>query len=208
MSLVAAGEHLRLARDAIQAGQLYPSAHFTVLRSALVGACQGVWVLSPEDTGARRERGLTIVSETYHQSSVYYNELAKQTLTSAGHAELIDQQAWLRGRQAQVATLRTGSARLDLTNIVIPNALDHVFPDKPRQEEGRRMWRELSADAHVLVWSIAQRSAFAQPDRRTGVAEATVGGAWADLAPAFVASHLLLKEGWSLFDRRCEGASA
>jgi len=207
MSLVAAAEHLRLARDAIRAGQLYPSAHFTALRSARVGACQGVWMLRPDDTGTRRERGLTVIAETYHQSSVYYNELAKHDLTTAERADLVDQQTWLQGRQTQVATLRTGSARLDLTNIVIPNALDHTFSDKPRREEGRRMWRELSADAHVLVWSIAQRSIFGQAARRTGVAEATAGGDWAELAPAFVASHLLLKEGWSLFDRRCEGAS-
>jgi hypothetical protein len=41
MSLVLSGEHLRLALDALQAKQLYPSSHFTVLRGALVGASQG-----------------------------------------------------------------------------------------------------------------------------------------------------------------------
>ena len=47
LSLVASGEHLRLALDAVKAGQLYPSSHFTVLRGALVGASQAVWVLAP-----------------------------------------------------------------------------------------------------------------------------------------------------------------
>lgn len=56
-SLVTAGEHLRLALDAIKANQLYPSSHFTVLRGALVGASQAVWVLEPEDRGQRSERG-------------------------------------------------------------------------------------------------------------------------------------------------------
>ncbi|WP_444963926.1 hypothetical protein [Nocardiopsis sp. M1B1] len=42
LSLIAAGEHLRLALDAINAQQLYPSSHFTVLRGALVGASQAV----------------------------------------------------------------------------------------------------------------------------------------------------------------------
>jgi hypothetical protein len=51
MSLVVAGEHLRLALDAIKAKQLYPSSHFTVMRGALVGAAQAVWILGPEDRG-------------------------------------------------------------------------------------------------------------------------------------------------------------
>src|SRR5690606_3753678 len=45
-SLVASGEHLRLALDALRLKQLYPSSHFTALRGALVGASQGVWILS------------------------------------------------------------------------------------------------------------------------------------------------------------------
>lgn len=49
LSLASAGEHLRLALDAIKVGQLYPSSHFTVLRGALVGASQAVWMLAPED---------------------------------------------------------------------------------------------------------------------------------------------------------------
>jgi hypothetical protein len=138
---------------------------------------------------------------------VYYNELAKQDLTAAERVELADQQKWLKGRQGEVAGLRTGSAKLELTNIVIPNALDHTFQDNARREHGRRMWTQLSADAHVLIWSLAQRSTFGPADRRTGVAEALAGGDWSHLAQAFVASHVLLKEGWSLFDRRCEGAS-
>src|SRR5690554_2206357 len=40
LSLITSGEHLRLARTAIEAGQFYPSAHFTALRGALVGAAQ------------------------------------------------------------------------------------------------------------------------------------------------------------------------
>ena len=67
LCLLPAGEHLRLALDAIKAGQLYPSSHFTVLRGALVGASQAVWILAPEDRAVRRERGLTIVTEMYVQ---------------------------------------------------------------------------------------------------------------------------------------------
>ena len=38
LSLLNSGEHLRLAMTAIEAHQVYPSAHFTVMRTALVCA--------------------------------------------------------------------------------------------------------------------------------------------------------------------------
>lgn len=40
ISLTSAGEHLRLAMTALKAGQLYPVAHFTTLRTALLAASQ------------------------------------------------------------------------------------------------------------------------------------------------------------------------
>jgi hypothetical protein len=55
-SLVAAGEHLRLALDAINAKQLYPSSHFTVLR--------GRWSAHLRPYGSWRPRIATcVVSE-------------------------------------------------------------------------------------------------------------------------------------------------
>lgn len=205
LSLVASGEHLRLAADAVRAEQPYPSAHFTVLRGALVGAAQAVWVLSPDDGALRLERGLTVVAETYAQTSIFYNDLTKFTLSAEDRTRLTSQQEWLKERRDQVAALRTGSAKLDLTNIVIPNALDHTFSSTERREHGRQLWRQMSADAHVLGWSMFQRASFGGSDRRTGLSDGRVTGSWADIAQPFVACHLMLKEGWSLFDRRCEG---
>lgn len=65
LSLASAGEHLRLAWTAIKAGELYPSAHFTTLRSALVAASQAVYVLGPDERSIRRSRGLTVIRESY-----------------------------------------------------------------------------------------------------------------------------------------------
>ncbi len=67
--------------------------------------------------------------------------------------QLHDQQDWLDERKSQVAQLRSGTGKLDLTNIVIAQALDHTFTDQGKREEGRRLWREMSADADVLGWS-------------------------------------------------------
>lgn len=201
MSLVLSGEHLRLALDALCAKQLYPSSHFTVLRGALVGACQGVWILSPEDREERRERGLAVLAEMHTQMAKYYNALAG--LSREEQASLDDQKNWLTDRRTGVAAVRTGKAELNLTEVVRA-AAEEVFASAGHQEGVRRLWREMSADAHVLGWSLFHRSSFGPPDRRTGIGEGQASGSPSHVAEAFLASYRTLKHGWSLFDRRCE----
>jgi hypothetical protein len=205
MSLVLAGEHLRLARDAIEAGQLYPSAHFTLLRGGLVGAAQAVWVLGPAERAKRQERGLTVLSEMHTQMRKYYRRLEGFNLSEEERRGLVEQQSWLTVRIEKVATIRTGRSALNLTDEVIPEALDLVFPDAAQRQEGRALWALMSGDAHVLGWSTATRGHVGPTDRTSGLAEGAVGGSFAQIAQPFMASHGLLRAGWSLFDRRCEG---
>lgn len=201
MSLVLSGEHLRLALDAVHAKQLYPSSHFTVLRGALVGASQGVWILGPNDRGERRERGLTVVTEMYKELDKYYGSLAG--LSSDDQEELEEQQKWLSGRKAEVAALRATKADLNLTDVIGKSA-ESTFSTAGHREAVRRLWREMSADAHVLGWSLFQRSNFGPADRRTGIGEGRAPGSPGHVAEAFLASYQTLTHGWSLFDRRCE----
>ncbi len=201
MSLVFSGEHLRLALDALHRKQLYPSSPFTVLRGALVGASQGVWILSPDDRGERRERGLTVLAEMYCQMGKYYDSLAG--LSRAEQERLDEQKEWLSERKAGVAAVRTGRGGLRLTD-VIGAAAENAFASAGQHEAVRRLWREMSADAHVLGWSVFQRSSFGPPDRRTGIGEGQAPGSPEHLAEAFLPSYGMLKHGWSLFDRRCE----
>lgn len=201
MSLVLSGEHLRLALDAVHAKQLYPSSHFTVLRGALVGASQGVWILGPNDRGERRERGLTVVTEMYKELDKYYGSLAE--LSSDDQEELEEQQKWLSGRKAEVAALRATKADLNLTDVIGKSA-ESTFSTAGHREAVRRLWREMSADAHVLGWSLFQRSNFGPADRRTGIGEGRAPGSPGHVAEAFLASYQTLTHGWSLFDRRCE----
>jgi len=201
MSLIFSGEHLRLALDALQANQLYPSSHFTVLRGGLAGASQAVWILSPDDSAERRERGLTVLAEMYAQMGKYYDSLAG--LSQDEKERLDEQKKWLNVRKAGVTAARTGSAGLNLTDVIRASA-EATFAGAGQHEAVRRLWREMSADAHALGWSVFQRSSFGPPDRRTGIGQAQAPGSPAHVAEAFLASYRLLKHGWSLFDRRCE----
>jgi hypothetical protein len=201
MSLVFSGEHLRLALDAVHAKQLYPSSHFTVLRGALVGAAQGVWILSPDDRRERRERGLTVLAEMYSQMGKYYDSLAG--LSQDDQERIDDQKDWLSDRKAGVTAVRTGRAGLNLTDVIRASAED-TFASAGHHEAVCQLWREMSADAHVLGWSVFRRSSFGSPDRRTGIGVAQAPGSPGHVAEAFLPSYRMLKHGWSLFDRRCE----
>lgn len=201
MSLVLSGEHLRLALDALRAQQIYPSSHFTVLRGGLVGASQAVWILIPENRDERRERGLTVLAEMYRQMGKYYNSLVG--LSQDDHVMLDEQKVWLCDRVAGVAAKRTRTADLNLTEVIRVSA-DGTFATPGHREAVRRLWREMSADAHVLGWSLFQRSTFESADRRTGIGDGRASGSAEHLAEAFLPSFRMLKHGWSLFDRRCE----
>lgn len=118
LSLAASREHLRLALDAVKAKQLYPSSHFTVLRGALVGVSQAVWILAPDERVARRERGLAVTAEMYAQMGKYYNFLDTTDLEVDDRARLADQQLWLAERRAQAVARKTTAATLNLTEVI------------------------------------------------------------------------------------------
>lgn len=205
MSLLSSGEHLRLAKDAIEVRQLYPTAHFTVLRGALVGAAQAIWVLGPDDRPTRQERGLTLSGELLKQSEIALNLDLKRPAATLTDQEIAAHKAWRTQRRNEVAAARTTSAKLEQTSI-IHWALDYTFQDPGLQDAGRIWWRRMSSDAHVLGWALMQRTTIANTDRRTGLAQLNATGNLEDIANPYIACYRLLKNGWSLFDRRCDGA--
>ena len=82
-----------------------------------------------------------------------------------------------------------------------------VYQDPERRAEVRLLWMQMSGDAHVLGWSMFMRSEPGTTDRLTGLAEFAAGGSFKSIAQPFIASFQILGQGWSLYDRRCEGHS-
>lgn len=207
-SLAISGENLRMATDAIHRGNLYPSAHFTALRSALVGACQAVWILAPDDAVTRRNRGLSVIDEAYRRSAQFHEATREQApglnLSASDVTALDSQLAWIESRRQQVSQVRTARIPLVLTD-VIPSAAATVYHDPERRAEVRLLWMQLSGDAHVLGWSMFMRSEPGPTDRLTGLTEFAAGGSFRSVAQPFVASYEILRQGWGLYDRRCEG---
>lgn len=201
LSLVMSGEHLRMARTSLEAGQVYPSAHFTVLRGALVGAAQAVWILSEDDPIERRERGLALIAEMYKQLRKYYVDVSTTSLSKDQRLGLKDQIMLCDTLTDEISALRTGKADLNQTNI-IAKAVEHLYVDKARRDAGKLLWREMSADAHILGWAVFLRGTFAPPEPGSQLSLGTSSDNLEDMADAFLAVHALLKQGWTLFDRR------
>lgn len=201
-SLMCGVENLRMIRIVIESKNLFPIAMFPPLRGALVGNAQALWILGSDDPSVRRARGLTVVAEEYAQLEKFYaeGECLEPGLVPP------EQWAWLRGRIQKLEAVRgPRPARLNQTTM-IATALEEAFPHSPeRQQSGRLLWRQMSADAHVLVWGVAQRSTVqVQPAKGETLGVLTAPGSLEHIADAFLCAFELARRGWRLFDRRCE----
>ncbi|APU15227.1 hypothetical protein [Actinoalloteichus fjordicus] len=212
LSLISAGEHLRLVWDGLDRGNLYSSAQHTALRGALVGAAQGVWITAPDDAVTRQRRGHAVISESYEQLRKYQSRTLDVAsglgLTPAGEQQVRAQREWIATRERALAAVQPAPMKLNVADVV-RDVGPVVFPEDPFRQAGLRLaWNTLSGDAHVLMWSLAQRAefqAFGLPDRATGLSIGITGGHLGELAGWYDLAMITLRRGWRLFDRRCEG---
>lgn len=92
---------------------------------------------------------------------------------------------------------------------VIRQAGEVVFADVHQRGAVVALWRQLSGDAHSLVWPNMTRASTvrvrAARDARYPLPmnEMTSGGDLGELVNEFSAAFRILKFGWSLFDERC-----
>lgn len=211
ISLISAGEHLRLICDGLKCENIYTMSQYSAARAAIVGATQAVWVLAPEDSAARRERGLIVITETYVQMRKYHQLNLRQArqlqLSPEDQERLREQIKWVKSREEAVRAARRSNTELQVATF-IESAAPVIFPgDEFRQAGLRQSWNVLSCDAHVLTWSLALRTTFGPSlGRRSGLSTGTASGQGiGGLAGWFSLAMHSLRCGWSLFDRRCEG---
>lgn len=207
-SLVAAAQHLNLARTSINAGEVYPIAHFTVLRGALVGAAQGVWLLAPDEQAERQQRALRVVYEWYRRMDQYNRMIEPGMLSTENEPFLAAQTSHTRdrctaARELWAATDTLGADEPLLLTKVIRWAAEDTFADPSQVREVTLLWRLMSGDAHALGWQLVTRGRNWER-AMDGLGIGAVPGNLASIAEPFMASFRLLKRGWGLFDRRAE----
>ena len=208
-SLQAATQHLNLARTAIEAADIYPTAHYTVFRGGLVGASQAVWLLGPDERMERQQRGLRVVDEWYKRAAQNQREYLSLASDEASRKSFQEASDFLdmRRKEARTRWAATGSLtegeELNLTSVIEWSA-GEVF-QMSQSRIVKALWQELSSDAHVLGWSVVGRSVLDQRDRDDPkLAILRAGGNLEHIRDVFMLVHRILKRGWSLYDQRCE----
>ncbi|WP_156368361.1 hypothetical protein [Arthrobacter sp. Leaf137] len=206
LCLASAGEHLRLAWTAIKAGELYPTAHFSTLRGALVAASQAVYILGPEDTSLRRARGLAVIVESYKRLRQFHLEHLKiDALTDYEKQQIKDQVQWLNGRIQGAVDAGADKAGVNVSDKVIPYAAELTYQSNVGlQHSVNLLWRQMSGDAHALAWALTLRATLDGPKDGALLTTGMAGGSLKDISEPFEASFRILRRGWSLFDQRCE----
>jgi hypothetical protein len=203
--LVSGTQHLNLARAGVEAREVFPIAHPTALRGALLSASRGVWMLHSPHPDVRQARAARVALEM-HQRLLEWIREPENGLEpeNRSEADLVvgERVEELRDRQdvRAISYSDTGVVRL---------AGEIVFDDEHTSGAVVALWRQLSGDAHGLLWTTMTRGSTIQsraardPRYPLPMVEMTSGGDLRDLVDAFSAAFRILKAGWSLFDQRC-----
>lgn len=203
--LVSATQHLNLARASVEAHEVFPIAHPTVLRGALLGASKGVWLLQSPEAEVRRVRGTRVALEM-HRRLLEWVEEPENDLT---HDLRQQAQDMVRDRIAELANRAGVKDMKHSDTAVIREAGQVVFSEARQRGAVVALWRQLSGDAHSLVWPGMTRGstvtvrAARDPRYPLPMNELTSGGDLRELVNEFSAAFRILKVGWSLFDQRC-----
>jgi hypothetical protein len=204
MGLWTTTDHLRAIRPHIQAKTLFPMAHLTLCRSALIGAAQAVWVLAPDDGQKRTERARTVAAYLYAEQLKCLRLLRRSgdgsDENAAIHLNLVTE------RSAQLDAKRAAdeqNAKLDYTGM-IEQATAAAFGDPRYTNEAVLAWREGSGAAHGLSWpffgTVAMRQSGSADD--DGMATFGVGGTLSVISNPYCAAFQIASKGRELIERR------
>lgn len=203
--LISGTQHLNLARASVEAREVFPIAHPTALRGALLGGSRGVWLLHSPDADLRRLRAARVAIEM-HQRLLEWVREPENGLESVVRD---DAEETVKDRLKELSALKGVQTIRYSDTEVIRSAGEIVFDDSHQQGAIVALWRQLSGDAHGLLWTTLTRaSTVRSPLGRDAryplpMTQITSGGDLRELVDNFWAAYRILKVGWSIFDQRC-----
>ena len=200
----AARDHLQAVRVHIEAGALFPFAHQTLTRTAILAASQAVWVLAPDERGARQKRARTFAAESYRQHLAYLRDLQELPPVPHPGTDAVLQHA--ARRKEELAVMRSGDGQTGAlvgTDVVYYAALA-TWGSPEIAVEARSEWRRGSGAAHGLQWSLLGRQGTGQAAAAdsSGMAEFQAGGSLEALANSYLCAYGLLVHAFGLLSRR------
>lgn len=209
MGLGSARDHLHGVRLHLEARQLLPFAQLTLIRGALVGAAQAVWVLAPDDRALRLSRGRCVVAHMYAEQAKYLRVL--RDLAPEPHAGTDAVAALVDQRHAELGALRRQSdegASLN-TTAMVHEAASAAFDDRALADEVLSIWRLTSGAAHGFAWALLGQAGTTQagPADPHGIASFEAAGDVDRIANQYLAAFHLARRGMTFLARRSEVAT-
>jgi hypothetical protein len=202
--LAAAHDHLDAVRVHFEARRGFPLATETLIRGALLGAAQAVWMLAPADRDKRLDYSRCLAAEMYKRHREYLGDLREIDPTRT-HASTETVFAHVAQREHELAAKRAaaGQARKFEATRVIEDAAMATM-GKHVATEARTVWRGLSGAAHGLIWPALGRpgSAMTGPADRDGLAPMVTQGSWDASVNGYMFAYHLSAKGWELLDKR------
>jgi hypothetical protein len=203
-ALLSAADHLQTVRVHVEQVDIHPYATFSVCRGALLSAAQAAWVLSSDESGLRRARGMAPAAEFYCNWQDWAKEEAPH-LPDAVDREAIAKvriQTHLRVLGLAIASAPypvVGRKARSATSIV-RTAAAAVFPDRPDlQRAVVSNWRTSSSDVHGFGWGALTRGpALTGNSGHLGAFE--IGGNLRATVEHFKAGWLLSQWAWRRWD--------
>jgi len=151
-TLTAAWDHFDLVRLTIDAGCTFPTGLNGVLRGGLVASAMALWLVGPEDSKTRDERGLALSDEWYVRRIRYQRDLLK--LTQGDRLAGTEQLKLLESDRASANQLRTKATKVQATAIIDWAARHRYGDGTPQQKQALLEWQRLGGDAHALGWQL------------------------------------------------------
>lgn len=204
MGLGSARDHLQAVRVLIEARQLFPFAHSTLIRGAVIGGAQAVWVLAPEDRETRIDRARLLAEHMYVEHRKYLDVLRRIAPEPHMNTELVAEHVRQRQDELRAVRSRDGQgASLNTTEMVKAAAMA-TFTHRNRADEAESIWRLTSGAAHGFAWCLLGQSDTQQTGDADahGIAEFSAAGGIDRIANAYLCGFHLAQHGWTLLRRR------
>lgn len=204
LGLATARDHLHAVRVLLEARELFPLAQLSLIRAALIGASQTVWLLEPDDRPRRLERGRCLAAHNYSEFNKCLTVLL--TLTDPPHQGTLEAKTKVERRMADVSQIRDAEGEKSALNAtaMIEGAATATFPESRHAGESVAVWRQTSGCAHGYQWPLlvaAGARSATRPDA-IGMAKVVVGGTVEGLENPYMCAYHLARKGWELLDAR------
>lgn len=204
MGLGSARDHLHAVRVLIEARQLFPFAQSTLIRAALVGGAQAVWVLAPAERGTRTARARTVALHMDNEHRKHLEQLRALSEVPHEGTELVYERVVQRLQELEARRTADGQRSSLNTTEMVEQAAASAFGTAALTQEVVSIWRLTSGTTHGFAWALLGQAGTGQLAAADddGIAAFGAAGDIQRIANNYLAAFHLAAHGWKLLAER------